>query len=79
MAPYRAKARKLIEAEQFLDEERLPPGVKRSDSLGTYVTTMQGRHVVVSLGEWIIRENDGVHYYPIDDEEFQRIYEPAPK
>lgn len=42
-----------------------------------HVVTMQGREVPVEPGEWIVKEPDGVHYYPIADDEFRRIYEPV--
>lgn len=68
----------VVDAEQFLDGDKPPRGVKFSDSLGTYVTTKQGRHVCVSLGEWIVKEHEMEdRFYPIADDEFQRIYELA--
>lgn len=42
-----------------------------------YVTTMQGQHVLIRVGEWVAEEPDGVHHYPIADEVFQKIYERA--
>lgn len=79
MAKFRAIRRKVIEAEQFTSEDSLPPGVKFNDSLGHYVTTMQGRNVCVSVGEWIVKDGaEPGRYYPIDDAEFQDAYEPAP-
>lgn len=80
MAKFRAIARKVIEAEQFKDDNSLPPGVKFNDSLGHHVTTMQGWNVCVSVGEWIVKDGkEPGRYYPIDDDEFQRTYEPAPR
>lgn len=58
----------LVQAEQFTDTSAPPDGVRWNDSLGWYVTTMQGRHVAVSVGEWIVDEPDGAHHYPIADE-----------
>jgi hypothetical protein len=40
------------------------------------VTTIQGQRVYVEPGEWIVREPDCVHYYPIADDVFHRKYEP---
>lgn len=41
-----------------------------------YVTTIQGQDVLISVGEWIAKEADGIHYYPIADQVFRAIYEP---
>lgn len=65
-----------VEAEQFTGE--LIPGMHQSEYGGFFVTTKQGRNVMVDLGEWIIQEGDGVHAYPCDPAEFERIYEPCP-
>jgi len=76
MAKYMAIKRKVIVAEQFVTESDPVPGVKFSDSLGHYVTTMQGQHVCVSIGEWIVKDGDEPgRYYPIADDEFQKTYE----
>jgi len=70
-----------VQAEQFTDYTRPCAGVKIGQDDRTsphaYVITMQGRKVEVSIGEWIVAEPDGEHYYPIADAEFRRIYEPA--
>jgi len=67
----------VIEAEQFT-AEHTPQGVNWA-SVGRfhYVVTIQEIKVPVSPGEWIVKEADGIHYYPIADEEFRRIYEPV--
>lgn len=39
------------------------------------VETIQGQRVEVSIGEWIVKEPDGVHFYPISDEIFRQKYE----
>jgi len=66
------------EAEQFT-ESHTPKGVcpPVPDDGYNYVTTIQGQDVKVQYGEWIVMESDGIHYYPIADEEFKRIYEPS--
>lgn len=70
-----------VRADQFTDYTRPCSGVQIGQDGRTsphaYVTTMQGRKVEVSIGEWIIAEADGKHYYPIADAEFRRIYEPV--
>lgn len=73
------------DAEQFTDHDNPPRGVHKVTFGGPstetdplfYVITMQEQQVNVSKGEWIVAESDGAHFYPIADEEFQRIYEPA--
>ena len=67
-----------VEAAQFIDEKTPPDGVKWDDNIGWHVTSIRGL-VAVSVGEWIVDESDGVHCYPIADEEFSRIYAPAQK
>jgi hypothetical protein len=73
----------LVDAEQFLDPDNPPRGVEithlddPSMNRRHHVTTMQGRQVDVSVGEWIVAEADGVHFYPIANAEFERIYEPT--
>lgn len=57
------------------------PGVSQINDEGRatasgYVTTMQGQHVLIHVGEWVVTESDGKHHYPIADAEFRRIYEP---
>ena len=78
MAKYRAIARKIIEAEQWTDFDHPPPGVYMR---GVYhvVKTIQGQEVPVSVGEWIVKESGGPGYYPIEEAEFDRLYEPAPR
>lgn len=72
-----------VDAEQFTNARQPPRGVtvKWWDSSmmnwRAFVVTMQGREVPVSIGEWIVAESDGQHFYPIDDFEFRRIYEPV--
>jgi hypothetical protein len=78
MPKFRAIARKVIDAEQFVDAARPPRGVYVSGSQA-FVKTMQGVEVPVSVGEWIVKEANAPGYYPIDDAEFQRTYEPAPQ
>ena len=44
-------------------------------SASGFVTTTQGQSVLITVGEWVVTETDGVHHYPVADEEFRRIYE----
>jgi len=77
MAIYRRKPT-TVDAEQFTDESNPPRGVHRGIAFdGFVVTTTQGRVVPVGVGEWVVAESDGEHFYPIADVEFRRIYEPV--
>lgn len=42
-----------------------------------FVTTIQGRNVEISPGEWVIAEPDGVHFYPCKADVFEATYEPV--
>lgn len=83
MAIYRRKPT-TVDAQQFTDVAKPPRGVTieptpnaARTTHAAFVTTMQGQKVNVGIGEWIVAESDGVHFYPIADEEFRRIYEPV--
>ena len=80
MAQYQRRPNTFIpfEANQLVDGEALPQGAKQREDGSVYVTTIQGRDVDVSPGEWVIQEPDGEHYYPCSDEIFQERYEPSP-
>jgi hypothetical protein len=69
-----------VDAEQFTDVENPPRGVKTGNQSNAvtrwhYVMTIQGQRVEVKLGEWIIAEPDGEHFYPCDDAVFRQRYE----
>lgn len=66
-----------FEANRYERATSLPPGVFRGPDGLPYVTTIQGRNVVVSVGEWVIQEPDGIHYYPCSDEIFRQRYQLA--
>jgi hypothetical protein len=82
----------VIEAEQYtgpisVDKDApLPPapaGVKWKTFDITFarypiVTTIHGQETSVAPGDWIIREPDGVHYYPCKPDIFAARYEPMP-
>lgn len=77
MPLYRRKPT-VVDAEQFTDPDNPPRGVIFFGRLALepfMVVTMQGRSVPVDVGEWIVAEDDGVHFYPIDDEVFRKLYE----
>jgi len=66
----------IVDAEQFLDVENPPRGVIASDgNCAFHVVTIQGKSVYVNIGEWIIAESDGEHFYPCADEVFKATYD----
>lgn len=65
-----------IEAEQWFPGKEIN-GVIGATSDHAFVVTIQGRHVKVSPGEWIITESDGIHHYPCDPVVFSAKYDPA--
>jgi hypothetical protein len=55
-----------------------PPGVcRREEDMSPYVVTIHDQRCYVSPGDWIIREPDGVHYYPCKPDVFEALYEAA--
>jgi hypothetical protein len=66
------------DAEQFLPEDgRIPRGVNQGNDAFTlmktfWVTTMHGQKTIVSSGDWIICEPDGIHFYPCKDQVFKK-------
>ncbi len=63
-----------IEAEQFIEGIRTPPGVLFTSEGVPYVVTIHGQETEIEIGDYIIREPDGVHYYPCQPEIFEKRY-----
>lgn len=85
MSQYRKKP-VVVEAVQYFDwmrsADRLPDGVKiiphrESGADLPMVQTIHGDTIVVHDGDWIVKEPDGVHYYPVQWDIFAETYEPA--
>lgn len=74
-----------IEAEQWWpngpDPAQRHPGVFWDERIDgreiPYVITMYRQRVNLVAGDWIIREPDGVHYYPCTPVLFAARYEPV--
>lgn len=67
-----------VNAEKLNEGDPWPDGVKFDhNSQRMYVTTIQGEAVLISYGEWVITEPDGIHHYPCADDVFTRKYELA--
>ncbi len=83
MARYRKKPI-VIEAVQYTKYGVLVDGMCNSRSCYTsgnnkpHVHTIHDNQVVLlEVGDWIIPEPDGVHYYPCKPDIFEATYEPA--
>ena len=82
-----AKFRKLpveIEAHQYTEYGKLTPGMCNSQSCYArtcnkpHVHTMHNSQIVLlEVGDWIIPEPDGEHFYPCKDDVFRTTYETA--
>ncbi len=71
MPLFRSKP-KIVDAVQFKDATNPPRGVIQEGGLNRFfVVTRQKQSVAVKLGEWIVDEGDGKHFYPIDDDTFK--------
>ena len=80
-----AKFRKrpvIIEAEQYKEYGKLVKGMCNSQSCYTagniepHVHTIHGGQIVnLEIGDWIIPEPDGMHYYPCKPDIFKETYE----
>lgn len=83
MAKYRKKP-VVIEAEQYVEYGRLVRGMCHSRSCYSdgntepHVHTIHDNQIVnLAIGDFIIPEPDGVHYYPCKPDIFAATYEPA--
>jgi hypothetical protein len=70
----------VIEADQFLPPH-VPKGVTdvySNDGVHYVgiVETIHGQRTIVTTGDWIITEPDGIHHYPCKPEIFEKTYEP---
>ncbi len=66
-----------IEAVQF-DGVNEPNGVwRREEDLTPYVITIHGQRCYIQVGDWIVPEPDGIHFYPVKPDIFAATYEPA--
>jgi hypothetical protein len=82
---FRRKPGKPVEAWQYtqqdVDTETAPHGMCNSmecheEHNFPHVHTMHaGQIVKLEVGDWILPEPDGKHFYPVKDEVFQDTYE----
>jgi hypothetical protein len=72
MYTYRSRPT-LIDAEQWFPNKQIE-GVKLDNS-GHYVVTIHDQKVYLSEGDYVIKEPDGIHYYPCKPDIFEKKYE----
>ena len=72
----------IIEAEQYIIYGKLVKGMCNSQSCYTsgndkpHVHTIHDNQVVnLEVGDWIIPEPDGIHFYPVKNAIFRETYE----
>lgn len=66
-----------IDAEQYRVGQPLPRGAMRTRDDGAYVITMHGNTCPLKDGDWVIAEDDGVHFYPCDAVIFAKRWTPV--
>lgn len=83
MAKFRKKP-VIIEAEQYTKYGVLVQGMCNSRSCFSegnnkpHVHTIHLNQMVnLEIGDWIVPEPDGKHFYPIKDDIFKKTYEPV--
>ena len=83
MAKYKKKAI-VIEAEQYVEYGKLVTGMCNSVSCFTagnnmpHVHTIHNNQVVpLEIGDFVIPELDGIHYYPCKADIFAATYDPV--
>lgn len=81
MAKYRKKP-VIIEAEQYVEYGKLVKGMCNSQSCFTdennqpHVHTIHNNQMVLlAVGDWIIPEPDGEHFYPCKPDIFEATYD----
>lgn len=74
----------VIEAEQYAEDGKLVKGMCNSQSCFTagnikpHVHTIHDNQKVdLEIGDWIIPEPDGIHFYPCKSDIFEKTYELA--
>lgn len=78
MARYKSKPR-FTEAEQFFKDKPLPfrdKGAVMFDGENFYLETIHdGQKVILTDGDYVIPEPDGIHFYPCKPDIFEKNWE----
>jgi len=81
MTKFRRKPGKIVEAEHYVEYGHLVKGMCNSRScfrLADHVHTIHNNQVVIlELGDWILPEPDGIHFYPCKPDIFEETYDAA--
>jgi hypothetical protein len=72
MARYRSRPAE-IEADQWFPGKAVR-GVEW-DGMRPFVTTIHGQRSYLDPGDWVADEGDGVHFYPIKPDKFEKRWE----
>lgn len=68
----------VFEEATFSVADSSPPGAFPAitrEANRYFVVTMQRQKVYIKPGEYVVAESDGMHHYPIDSDEFDKLYE----
>ena len=70
----------IVSAERFTDVKELTIGMLREPGRNkpAYVITKTGDRQTVNIGEYVITESDGEHFFAYPAEKFEQEYEAAP-
>ena len=84
LMPHFIKKPKMIEAWKYIKYGKLVPGMCNSRSCYNsgntepHVHTIHdGQIVNLEVGDWILPEPDGIHFYPVKDDIFKDTYSPT--
>lgn len=64
-----------VEAEQFDPPFYIPKGVRMENGGKAFVTTIHDQRVYLEPKDWILPEPDGIHFYPVKPDIFEKKYE----
>lgn len=68
----------IVTAWQYVGVESLgQPGVFVDEEDRHYVVTIHGQRAYLAIGDWVIAEPDGLHFYPCKPAIFAATYEPV--
>lgn len=81
---YKRKPGKIIESEQYKEYGKFVKGMCNSKSCYSAGNTQPHVHtihnnqiVLLEVGDYILPEPDGVHFYPVKEDIFNETYEPV--
>lgn len=69
------KKQVIVDAERIEHPATAPRGVFVGENGQMWVVTIHGYKTPVAVGDWIVQEPDGIHFYPIKPDVFAAFYE----